>query len=80
MYIVSALDQGEERVFRADTVMLTASALMIGSSGDIHLFKPSDLLELHVIEPAAADKLDILLESTRVIHRNPDAAELLDGL
>lgn len=75
MYIVSALDEGEECVFRADTVMLTPSTLMIGAGGEIHLFKPSDLLEIHVVEDVPEDQLAVLLESTRRVHRKQRIAE-----
>lgn len=75
MYIVSALEDGEERVFRADTVMLTASTLMIGTRGAILLFKPADLLEIHIVEDLSDERLAVLLEATRAIYRKGRADE-----
>lgn len=78
MYIISVLDQGEERVFRAETVMMSETNLMISTGGEIKLFKPADLIELMVLEPIPDCGLPVILETSRLLYRKPQEPEVVN--
>ena len=72
MYKVSVLDDGEERSLLADSVMLTGSSLLVSNRDTVHLFKPTQLVELMVVEDTPDDCVGIVLETSRSVYKGKD--------
>jgi hypothetical protein len=77
MYLVSVLDNGAERVIRAESVTLTSTDIVIVSDGLARVYRSSQLLELLIVEPRT-DAPEAVIEAARAFIRKYRKSETLN--